>query len=64
MIIVARGRYSLAAGSRRTIKLTLNRPGRGLFQRFHRLPAVLTVSGATKPARRIVFKPGRTGHRH
>ena len=63
VIIIARGRYLLASGGRRTIKLTLNRTARGLLKRFHRLPAIVTVSGATKPTRRVVFSTAKRGRR-
>lgn len=56
---VAQGRYSIAAGTSRTVRVTLNRTGRGLLRRFHRLPATVTVSGASPPHRRVVFGAAR-----
>jgi CSLREA domain-containing protein len=61
VIVVAKGRYSLAVGGSRTFKLTLNRTARGLLARFHRLPSVVTVSGAGK-TRRVVFATAKHHH--
>lgn len=57
--IVAQARYAVAAGTSRTVRVTLNRTGRGLLKRFHRLPATVTVSGASPPHRRVVFGAAR-----
>jgi hypothetical protein len=63
LVIVAAGRYSVPAGATRTITLKLNRTGRSLLKRFHRLPATLTVSGAKPPTRRIVFTAPKPKHK-
>ncbi len=55
LVVVASGRYAIAGGTTKTIRVTLNRTGRNLLKRFRRLPATLTVSGARPPTRRVVF---------
>lgn len=55
VVLVASGSYSIAAGRRTTITLKLNKLGRKLLRRFHRVPATLKVTGAISATRRITF---------
>jgi hypothetical protein len=41
------GSYSIAAGSRETLRFTLNRAGKQLLSRFYRLPATFTFSATS-----------------
>ncbi len=59
-------RFSLAAGQKKTITLTINSRGRALLRRFHHLPTALTVAleqpnGKLKVAshKRLTVKPAK-----
>jgi hypothetical protein len=58
---VGSGRYTLAAGTTKVVKLTLNASGKRLLKARHRLPTMLTIAGATKLTERVTFtyKPPR-----
>jgi uncharacterized repeat protein (TIGR02543 family) len=52
---VARAAFSLAAPRHETIRIPLNRTGKGLLNRFGRLPVKLSFAGTLSATRMIVF---------
>jgi hypothetical protein len=58
---VGSGRYTVAAGQTKVVKLTLNARGKRLLKARHRLPTMLTIAGATKLTEKVTFtyKPPR-----
>lgn len=68
-VTVGRVRFTIDAGKKRTITVSLNRTGRKLLKRFHRLPARLRITLAQPGAKRVtvknaklVFKPAKKKH--
>jgi hypothetical protein len=56
VVVVASGSYSLAVGQHATVTLALNKHGRKLLRRFHRVPATLKITGgAITATRNITF---------
>lgn len=53
--IVGSGRYSVAAGQTKVIKLNLNAAGQRLLKARHRLPTTLTSSGAARFTHKVTF---------
>jgi hypothetical protein len=66
VVLVASVRVTLAAGKSKTIKLTLNRSGKKLLAKFHKLPALLLVVQGSKTvgSSRQMFKLTKPKHRH
>jgi hypothetical protein len=52
---VGGGRYSLASGQTKVIKLTLNAYGKRLLKVRHRLPTELTTSGSAQISKKVTF---------
>jgi alpha-tubulin suppressor-like RCC1 family protein len=64
-VTVASRAFTIAAGKRVTARLTLNRVGKRLLKRFHRLPAKLTLKPAGTPrSRSVKFAAKRKKHKH
>ncbi len=49
------GRYSLAAGTTKIVKLTLNGAGKRLLKTRHRLPTTMTLTGAARVTMKLTF---------
>jgi hypothetical protein len=58
VVLVASARLTLAAGHSKTIKLTINRTGKKLLAKFHKLPTLLLVlqGGKTVGTHKLTFK--------
>jgi sugar lactone lactonase YvrE len=54
-VIVAQGSYAVPAGATGTLVLALNPIGKRLLARAYRLPATVTLSGASADSRTITF---------
>jgi len=52
---VGSGRYSIAAGQTKVIKLTLNAYGKRLLKARRRLPAMLTITGPAPLTKKLTF---------
>jgi Tol biopolymer transport system component len=58
VVTLARGRYNLAAGSRRTVRLRLSRTNARLVRRLRRVPVVVTatISGRRAVSKRLTLR--------
>jgi hypothetical protein len=58
---VGSGRYTVAAGQTKVVKLTLDAAGKRLLKARHRLPTTLTITGPTRLTKKVTFdyKPPR-----
>ncbi len=63
-VTVASRVFTIPAGKRVTARLTLNRAGKRLLKRFHRLPAKLTLKPAGTPRSRSVKFVAKKKHMH
>jgi hypothetical protein len=52
---VGGGRYSIAAGKAKVVKLSLNKTGKQLLRARRRLPALLEVTGSANVSKRVTF---------
>jgi hypothetical protein len=57
-VTVATARFSVPAGQRRTVAITLNATGRRLLSRFYKLPTRMRVTGAASVTRAVQFRYG------
>ncbi|HEX3978677.1 MAG TPA: fibronectin type III domain-containing protein [Solirubrobacteraceae bacterium] len=54
-VTLVTGKYSIASGTKKTLKLTLDKAGQALLTRFYRLPATLSIRGTTPLSRTVTF---------
>jgi CSLREA domain-containing protein len=59
VVKLATGSYSVAAGTRVTVKLALSATGRKLLNEFYRLPTTVTVGGTTPITKPVTFSYSR-----
>jgi hypothetical protein len=55
-VTVAAGTYSVGSGSRVTVRLKLNRNGRGMLSENYSLATTVTLGGTTALAKRVTFR--------
>jgi hypothetical protein len=59
VVKLASSKYSVATGHRQTIKLALNKRGRGLLNALYKVPATVKLGGTTSATRQVTFSYGR-----
>lgn len=59
VVKLASSKYSVATGHRQTIKLSLNKQGRGLLNALYKVPATVKLRGTTSATRKVTFSYGR-----